>query len=320
MVWYGQAAHAPPPPTPSEAPLLPRAGLKALVLSHTAPLLASASVLEPHLADAGRPAPPQGVETVGCYGGGFALFEATAAPDVPLGGRTLTLPDLHDRAIVFAGPRDTLIGTICRTNASAALTLPSSMPTGGRVRCSSSCSAVSTTPMGWMTAGLGSLAAFSSTARRCPPRATGGARVASTSRRPLSHGSDGSRWGAAMALSVALPAFFKATFTLGRAGVDTYLSLPGFAKGAAWVNGLALGRYWNDQGPQRTLYVPAPLIKAGENELVILELHTAPSALSVDFVTRAVWAVSARRDGAAQLYQDDGKSRACSDVLNCTSC
>ena len=47
-------------------------------------------------------------------------------------------------------------------------------------------------------------------------------------------------------------------------------------------------------GPQRTLYVPAPLIKAGENELVILELHTVPSELSIDFVTRAVWTSAAK--------------------------
>lgn len=31
------------------------------------------------------------------------------------------------------------------------------------------------------------------------------------------------------------------------------------------VNGFNLGRYWN-VGPQRTLYVPAPVLKRGENE------------------------------------------------------
>jgi beta-galactosidase len=41
----------------------------------------------------------------------------------------------------------------------------------------------------------------------------------------------------------------------------------------AWVNGFNLGRYWKI-GPQRSLYVPAPLINLGTNELVIFELHT----------------------------------------------
>ncbi|WSW29107.1 hypothetical protein OG698_41360 [Streptomyces sp. NBC_01003] len=39
-----------------------------------------------------------------------------------------------------------------------------------------------------------------------------------------------------------------------------------------WLNGFAVGRYW-DRGPQRTLYAPAPVWRAGRNELVILELR-----------------------------------------------
>ncbi|OSZ55489.1 hypothetical protein OQI_38220, partial [Streptomyces pharetrae CZA14] len=43
-------------------------------------------------------------------------------------------------------------------------------------------------------------------------------------------------------------------------------------KGQAWINGFHLGRYWN-RGPQRTLYVPAPVLRPGRNELLLLELH-----------------------------------------------
>lgn len=53
---------------------------------------------------------------------------------------------------------------------------------------------------------------------------------------------------------------------------DTFLALPGFTKGFVWINGFLLGRYWNI-GPQQTLYVPAPLLRAGRNELVVLELE-----------------------------------------------
>ena len=39
---------------------------------------------------------------------------------------------------------------------------------------------------------------------------------------------------------------------------DTFLATPGWTKGVCWINGFNLGRHW-EVGPQRTLYVPAPL-------------------------------------------------------------
>jgi beta-galactosidase len=53
---------------------------------------------------------------------------------------------------------------------------------------------------------------------------------------------------------------------------DRYLRLDGWTKGNPFINGFNLGRYWS-RGPQRTLYIPAPLIRTGRNELAILELH-----------------------------------------------
>jgi beta-galactosidase len=53
---------------------------------------------------------------------------------------------------------------------------------------------------------------------------------------------------------------------------DTFLALAGWTKGVCWVNGFNLGRYWV-RGPQRTLYVPAPFLRKGENELIVFELH-----------------------------------------------
>lgn len=51
-----------------------------------------------------------------------------------------------------------------------------------------------------------------------------------------------------------------------------------------YINGFHLGRYWNTAGPQKTLYLPAPLIKDGENELVVLELegYQQPKVLLTD--------------------------------------
>lgn len=51
---------------------------------------------------------------------------------------------------------------------------------------------------------------------------------------------------------------------------DTFLELPGWGKGVVFLNGFTLGRFW-EIGPQKRLYVPAPLLKRGENELLIVE-------------------------------------------------
>ena len=72
------------------------------------------------------------------------------------------------------------------------------------------------------------------------------------------------------------PAFFRGTFTVDEPA-DTFLAVPGFTKGNCWLNGFNLGRHWA-VGPQRTLYIPAPLLKTGENELIVLELHETTSA------------------------------------------
>jgi len=74
---------------------------------------------------------------------------------------------------------------------------------------------------------------------------------------------------------LAGPVFATGSFDLAEAG-DRYLALDGFRKGVAWVNGFCLGRYWS-RGPQRTLAVPGPVLRAGRNDVVVLELHAAAS-------------------------------------------
>jgi len=80
------------------------------------------------------------------------------------------------------------------------------------------------------------------------------------------------------------PAFFRAQFDV-QEPCDTFLALPGWKKGVAWLNGFNLGRYW-ERGPQKTLYIPTPLLKRGENELIIFELHGTEN-LSVEFRDKA---------------------------------
>ena len=66
------------------------------------------------------------------------------------------------------------------------------------------------------------------------------------------------------------PAFYRGQFELNETG-DTFLDMRGWGKGVVWVNGHALGRFWN-LGPQQTLYLPAPWLRNGKNEIVIFGL------------------------------------------------
>ncbi|MFF7749975.1 beta-galactosidase family protein [Streptomyces sp. NPDC007971] len=69
------------------------------------------------------------------------------------------------------------------------------------------------------------------------------------------------------------PGLYRGTVTVRGAG-DARLELPDWTRGFAWVNGFGLGRYWS-VGPQRSLYVPGPVLREGENEVWVLELQEA---------------------------------------------
>lgn len=79
-----------------------------------------------------------------------------------------------------------------------------------------------------------------------------------------------------------LPVFYKGTLHVEQLA-DTFISMAGWTKGVVYVNGFNLGRYW-ERGPQKTLYIPAPLLKKGTNEIIIFELHgtTEPSVVFLD--------------------------------------
>ncbi|XP_038597079.1 beta-galactosidase-1-like protein isoform X3 [Tachyglossus aculeatus] len=91
------------------------------------------------------------------------------------------------------------------------------------------------------------------------------------------------------------PAFYAARFLLPGPAWDTFLYLPGWTKGQAWVNGFNLGRYWPGRGPQRSLYVPGPLLRrrGHANTLTLLELESPSARLRARFRDRP------RLDGTA---------------------
>lgn len=72
------------------------------------------------------------------------------------------------------------------------------------------------------------------------------------------------------------PSFRHAQFTLDKTG-DIFLDIHTLGKGALWINGHAIGRFWN-AGPQQTLYVPGPWLHKGANEIVVFDLK--PPAVS----------------------------------------
>lgn len=68
---------------------------------------------------------------------------------------------------------------------------------------------------------------------------------------------------------VTAPAMLKGCFCVDEAA-DTFLYLPTFTRGVAFINGFCLGRY-RKEGPQASLYVPSSLLINGENTVEVFE-------------------------------------------------
>ena len=72
--------------------------------------------------------------------------------------------------------------------------------------------------------------------------------------------------------------FIRGDLEIKEEPCDTFLRIDGFHKGVVIINGFNLGRYYNDAGPQKTLYVPAPVLRKGSNEIVVFETDRAETA------------------------------------------
>lgn len=79
--------------------------------------------------------------------------------------------------------------------------------------------------------------------------------------------------------------FYHAIFKVDQPA-DTFIDARSLGKGAAFVNGRPLGRFWNI-GPQRTLYLPGPWLNAGKNEIVIFDLNGKPEP-TVPMIANAI--------------------------------
>lgn len=236
----------PPLQLPVPAPRFERGPLR---LTESQPLLAALGSLS-----APRATPvPRPMESLG-QNYGFVLYRTEL--NHPPGPTTLHLDQLHDRAQVFVNGAE--VGTLERNQP---LSLPLTLPPGpvtldilvenlGRVNYGPRLLdrkgvlglvrlGTHTVLHGWQSwpLALGDLSPLTFTASS----------------------------------DAAGPTFFRGRFDVEQPG-DCFLSLPAGGKGVVWLNGFNLGRYWS-RGPQTALYVPAPLLTTGSNELTVLELH-----------------------------------------------
>ncbi|XP_063223263.1 beta-galactosidase-1-like protein 2 [Bacillus rossius redtenbacheri] len=75
------------------------------------------------------------------------------------------------------------------------------------------------------------------------------------------------------------PTLFRAVLDI-EAPHDTFINMSAWGKGSVFVNGFNAGRYFPAAGPAQTLYVPAPLLNKGRNEILVFELYSAASEIT----------------------------------------
>ncbi|MFF2050550.1 glycoside hydrolase family 35 protein [Leifsonia sp. NPDC058194] len=241
-----------------------------ILAPRTVPVARGAALLDAlgSVPSTARRATPPSFEELG-IAAGLVLYRAT--PRVPLGESTITVTGLHDRAHVFvdgvlAGILDA-DGSVPVTGSGERVELQLLVENQGRINYG---------PLLGQGKGilggvqLGRRLVHGWTATALPLDEWTREEVERRARRvhpggPIAPGAP---------IAVGGPAGFStAEFVLDRdEPADAFLALPGFGKGFVWVNGFLLGRYW-EIGPQVTLYVPAPALRAGGNTVTVLELE-----------------------------------------------
>lgn len=81
------------------------------------------------------------------------------------------------------------------------------------------------------------------------------------------------------------PAFYQYVFEAEETG-DTILRMDGFTRGVAFLNGFNLGRYWSAAHTRNKLFIPAPLMRKGMNEIVIFDVLAIDKPKSVRLTDR----------------------------------
>lgn len=82
-----------------------------------------------------------------------------------------------------------------------------------------------------------------------------------------------------------VPGCYRATFNLRKTG-DTFINMETWGKGQVYVNGHAIGRFWQI-GPQQTLYMPGCWLRKGENEIIVADI-VGPRETAVEGLTAPI--------------------------------
>ncbi|PAV78228.1 hypothetical protein WR25_27204 [Diploscapter pachys] len=69
---------------------------------------------------------------------------------------------------------------------------------------------------------------------------------------------------------------FFGEFVLAATNSDTFIDTSNWGKGFIWINDFLIGRYWATAGPQKSLYIPYPILKS-TNRITILEMEKLSS-------------------------------------------
>jgi len=93
------------------------------------------------------------------------------------------------------------------------------------------------------------------------------------------------RYDAGDVRTVEAPAFYKMELVIDADNhKDTFVNMEQWTKGVVWVNGINLGRYWAEEGPATTLYLPAPFLQVGTNEIIVFEEVKSAPTRSLNFL------------------------------------
>ena len=86
----------------------------------------------------------------------------------------------------------------------------------------------------------------------------------------------------------AQPCFYRGWLDIDGEPHDTYIHPQSWGKGVIFINGFNIGRFWN-AGPQFSLYIPAPLLRQGRNEILIFEeMALTEQNLQIDFTDHLI--------------------------------
>lgn len=61
------------------------------------------------------------------------------------------------------------------------------------------------------------------------------------------------------------------------------MKIDGATRGLIEINGRNIGRFNNEEGPQKTLFVPAPFLKKGKNVVTVFSSDGAESTVAAVF-------------------------------------